>query len=51
MVIIAILGLLLFIVMAAFSIVGALVVFGVVEDEKRRDKEQKNNASNDNDND
>lgn len=35
MVILAILGLLLFIVMAAFAIVGALVVFGVVEDERR----------------
>lgn len=39
MVAIAIIGMILFIIIAAFAIVGALVVFGVVEDERRREKQ------------
>lgn len=50
MVAIAIIGMLLFIIIAAFAIVGALVVFGIVEDEKRREKELLNDNKNANDN-
>lgn len=50
MIAIAIIGMLLFIIIAAFAIVGALVVFGIVEDEKRREKELLNDNKNANDN-
>lgn len=50
MVAIAIIGMLLFIIIAAFAIVGALVVFGIVEDEKRRERELLNDNKNANDN-